>query len=292
MKAFPIIILFFFGLFPTSARTQDFVQIKQSGVLRHLGVPYANFVKIENNNLSGMSVDIIRLFAKRLGVQYQFVQSDWGDIIKKLLGRNYRILSSNDVQLLEKCKIEGDLICTGLTALPWRKKIIVFSKQTFPTQVWAIGKMDNPALTDTNFSSQSEFKIGLKQFTILGKANTCLDPKLYNLNAQTIYFGGSVNDLALAIIEGKADLAILDCPDTLVALRKWPKDIKVIGPISEVQSMAVGFRPKSKLLKSEFDHFLVNIKQNGTYYRIVKKYYPDIFFYFPEAFQDTNKNGS
>jgi ABC-type amino acid transport substrate-binding protein len=100
-----------------------------------------------------------------------------------------------------------------------------------------------------------------------------------------------LNDIAQAVLEGRADYCILDCPDTLVALRKWPKEPKVIGPISEVQSMGVGFRPDAVALKAEFNRFLEKIKENGTYYRIVNKYYPDIFFYFPETFQQINKNG-
>ncbi len=64
----------------------------------------------------------------------------------------------------------------------------------------------------------------------------------------------------------------------------------VIGPVSEAQSMAVGFRMESGDLRSAFDKFLLHLKQNGTYYRIVKKYYPDIFFFFPEEFKDINRN--
>jgi ABC-type amino acid transport substrate-binding protein len=119
----------------------------------------------------------------------------------------------------------------------------------------------------------------------LGKADTCLDPVLYGLEKQGKYFDGSVNNIARAVLENKADLAILDSPDTLVALRKWPGKLQVLGPVSQKQTMAVGFRNESRALQAEFNRFLQKIKKNGIYQRIVRKNYPDIFFYFPEAFK-------
>lgn len=293
MNSFRVWILAFFLCFSATAfASQDLQQIRQKGVLRHLGVPYANFVKLEGSELSGMSVEIIRLFAKYIGVEYQFVQSDWNDIIQALIGKDFLVLSDNKIQYRENpTEIKGDLICTGFTVLPWRKKMLAYSEPTFPTQVWAIAKKGRFDKVSADFASQAEFKAWLSNFSILGKADTCLDPKLYGLDSRVKYFSGSVNDIALAILEGKADYGILDCPDSLVALRKWPKEIKVIGAISEVQSMGVGFRQDAAALRAEFNRFFKKIKDNGTYYRIVKKYYPDIFFYFPEEFKEINKTG-
>jgi ABC-type amino acid transport substrate-binding protein len=287
-----IILCFSATAFASQDMQQDLPQIKQKGVLRHLGVPYANFVRLEGGELSGMSVEIIRLFAKHIGVEYQFVQSDWDDIIQALIGKDFVVLSGNKIQYRENpTEIKGDLICTGFTVLPWREKMVAYSDPTFPTQVWAIAKKGNFDKVSADFASQSEFKAWLSNFSILGKADTCLDPKLYGLDARARYFSGSVNDIALAVLKGEADYGILDCPDTLVALRKWPKEIKVIGTISEVQSMGVGFRQNSTALRDEFNLFMKKLKDNGTYYRIVKKYYPDIFFYFPETFKEINKTG-
>lgn len=287
-----IVLCFSATAFAAQDLRQDLQQIRQSGVLRHLGVPYANFVRLDRGALSGMSVEIVRLFAKHLGVAYLFVRSDWNDIIQALIGKNFTVLSGNKVQYSENAtEIKGDLICTGLTVLPWRKKLIAYSDPVFPTQVWAIARKGSFKKVSADFSSHKEFMAWLRNYSILGKADTCLDPKLYGLDDRTIYFKGSVNNIAPAVLGGQADFGILDCPDTLVALRKWPKEITVIGTISEVQSMGVGFRKDASGLKAEFNRFLEKIKDNGTYYRIVKKYYPDIFFYFPGAFKKINKTG-
>lgn len=56
----------------------DLQDAKKSVVLRHLGIPYANFVTGDGD---GMDVELIQKFAKPLGVNYQYVKTDW--IVKK-----------------------------------------------------------------------------------------------------------------------------------------------------------------------------------------------------------------
>ena len=77
---------------------------------------------------------------------------------------------------------------------------------------------------------------------------------------------------------------MLDVPDTLVALRKWPGELKVIGPAGPVQDMATAFPKSSPQLKAAFNVFLRQIKADGTYNKLVEKYYPFAFQYFPDFF--------
>jgi ABC-type amino acid transport substrate-binding protein len=123
---------------------------------------------------------------------------------------------------------------------------------------------------------------------ILSKKGTCLDPSLYHIDTKVkkaINFKGSVNDLAPAIIEKEADATLLEIPDILIALQKWPGKIKIIGPISEPQVMGVAFRKDSKDLKKEFDRFFAKIKKDGTYERLLNKYYPSVFKFYKSFFQ-------
>jgi hypothetical protein len=72
--------------------------------------------------------------------------------------------------------------------------------------------------------------------------------------------------------------------DSLIAMEKWPGKIKVVGPISELQSMGVGFPKTSPRLLSRFNTFLDRIQKDGTYMQLVEKYYPGVEVYFPEFF--------
>ena len=71
----------------TSAFADDLREIRERGVLRHLGVPYANFV---TGSGDGLDVEIVQLFARHLGVRYEYVPTTWGDVIGDLTGKQFR----------------------------------------------------------------------------------------------------------------------------------------------------------------------------------------------------------
>ena len=81
-------------------------------------------------------------------------------------------------------------------------------------------------------------------------------------------------------------MTILDVPDALIALEKWPGKLKVLGPISMPQTMGAGFAKSSPLLRREFEQFMDKLREDGTYHRLVKKYYPIVFNYYPDFFAD------
>ena len=86
------------------------------------------------------------------------------------------------------------------------------------------------------------------------------------------------------VISRKNDFTLLDVPDALIALEKWSGEIKVIGPISEEQVMGVGFRKDSPKLLAEFNKYFDSIKKDGTYEKMVLKYYSGVFSYYPNFF--------
>ncbi|MEN6374560.1 MAG: transporter substrate-binding domain-containing protein [Smithella sp.] len=271
----------------------DLKDIKKKGVLRHLGVPYANFVTGAGD---GMDIELMNAFAKHIGVRYEYVKTDWGNILGDLTGKKVKP-NGDDIEVVAQAPIKGDVAASGITVLSWRKKAVDFSFPTFPNHVWLIARADSPVQPikpTRNIKKDIELvkKIIAGQ-PLLGKAETCLDPYLYGLEKITDkikFFPGSVNDIAPAVIKGDANLALLDLPDALVALQKWPGKIKVIGPVSGRQDMAVAFSKDSPQLREAFNRFMLKIKNNGLYERIVKKYYPYVFAYDPEFFKKINKS--
>ena len=270
-----------------SALARDLNEIKQEGVLRHLGVPYANFVDGADN---GLDVELMRLFAKEIGVRYEYVETNWKSVIGDLTGQQLAV-KGNDVSVVGRLPIRGDVIANGLTIIPWRQKVIDFSAATFPTQVWLIAASPSPLqpITPSGKLDQDIIKVKalLAGKTVLGMSGTCLDHKLYDLDAvgaQSKLFAGTLNQLAPAILNGEADTSLLDVADSLVALNKWPGQVKILGPISEQQQMGVGFRKESPELQQAFAAFYARLQADGTYSALVKKYYPDVFSYYPDFF--------
>lgn len=270
------------------AQAGDLPEIKARGTIRHLGVPYANFVTGAGD---GFSVDIVKMFARHLGVGYEYVETDWETVIPDLIGHKVKV-SGGQVQSGEAVPVRGDLIANGLTVIPWREKVVHFSTPVFPTQIWLVVRSDSPIRPIEPSGEVGKDIAAVRALlpgqSVLGKLSTCLDPSLYDIastGAKPVLFAGSLNDIAGAMMQGEAATTLLDVPDALVALRKWPGMIKIIGPLSPMQDMAVGFRPDSPLLRQEFERFFDEIKRNGTYRRIVERYYPLALTYFSEFFR-------
>ncbi len=271
----------------TAADAGDLEDVKRRGSLRHLGIPYANFVTGAGD---GLDVELVRGFADYLGVSYEFVKVDWGTLFGDLTGRAVKA-NGTDVLLGAEMAIKGDIGANGITVLPWRQKAVDFSQATFPNQVWLVARADSP-IQPIRPSNDLDADIAavralISGRSLLGKSGTCLDPSLYNLDqvaGQIMLFAGSLNEIAPALINGEAELTLLDVPDALVALQKWPGKIKILGPVSEQQDMAVAFSKTAPELRKAFDAYLARRVEDGSYVAMVRQYYPFVFDYFPEFF--------
>jgi hypothetical protein len=265
----------------------DLPEIKSQGVLRHLGIPYANFV---TGSGDGLEVETMQLFARHLGVRYEFVQTSFGEVAADLIGRKVAP-KGNEVEILDEAPVKGDVIATGFTVLPWRQKVIDFSVPTFPTQVWLVVRADSPlkpivpsGRIDKDIEQTKKL---LRGRTCLAIVKTCLDPSLYQLadtGVKIKLYNGNLNELVPALLNKEAEMTILDVPTALLDLEKWAGKIKIIGPISEQQDMAAGFAQSAPQLREAFNRFFAQIKKDGTYSRLVKKYYPTVMTYFPKFF--------
>jgi ABC-type amino acid transport substrate-binding protein len=265
----------------------DLEAVKARGVLRHLGIPYANFV---TGGGDGLDVELVRLFAQRLGVRYQFVETDWPRALPDLVGRQVSAKAS-DPAAAAPAPIRGDVLATGLTVLPWRERAVAFSGAVFPTQVWLVARADS-AVQPIRPSGSAEADIAAVKRLVEGKAllgvpSTCLDPSLYALektSARLVLKKIRLDEAAPVLINGEGELALLDVADAMIALQKWPGKIKVIGPVSEPQHMAVAFRKDAPRLRQAFEEFLAEARLDGTYRRLVKSYFPEAPVYFPAFF--------
>jgi ABC-type amino acid transport substrate-binding protein len=272
----------------TAAVAGDLDDLKARGVLRHIGIPYANF---NTGSGDGMEAELTQLFAKSLGVKYEFVLSDWGPIVQDLIGKKVKVVNGK-AELLEDAPVKGDIIANGFTIIPWRQQIVNFSTPTFPNQIWLVARTDSPIKPikpTKNIEKDIELtKTLMKGRTVLTLEKTCLDPALYNLSAtgaNIINFNGKLNEIAPAMLNKEAEMTILDVPDALVALDKWKGKIKILGPVSDKQQMAGGFSKDSPQLLEAYNAFIKKAQSDGTYLKFIKKYYPTAKTYFPEFFK-------
>ena len=267
----------------------DLKEIQARGEIRHLGIRYANFVTGDGD---GFDVDLVKGFAKHIGVKYELVYSDFYNVMRDLLGKN--VVRKGDAVTLEgDYPVKGDIIATGFTVLPWRERVLLYSEPTFPSQVLLVSRADWPN-TPIQESGSLEKDIQ-KTKSLIGKngllvmERTCLDPANYGLKGTGIDLrvytkSTNLNEMVPALLNKEAELTLLDVPDAILDLKKWNGKIKVIGPISEEQQLAAAFPKSSPELRAAFNEYLRKIKADGSYDKLVNKYYPGIRRYFPNFF--------
>ena len=289
------LVLFFLLLsivnFPVNSQARDLPQILEAGVLRHLGIPYANFI---TGSGDGLDAELMQGFANYIGVRYQFVETSWSEVFGDLTGRHAR-RGEHGAELLGKTPVKGDVIANGMTVLSWREDVVNFSKPTFPSSVWLIARAESTLqpITPSGFIENDIFRVKsmLGGHSVLALKNTCLDPALYHMsetNAEVHLPKTSLklNEMAPAILNKEAEATLLDVPDALIALEKWPGQLKVVGPISTNQVMGAAFRKDSPQLQEEFNRYLTMIWKSGVYKKMVEKYYPAVFFYYADFFEN------
>jgi ABC-type amino acid transport substrate-binding protein len=272
---------------PVGARDLD--AIRADGVLRHLGIPYAHFI---TGGGDGLDMELMQGFAEHLGLRYEYVPTDWAGAFGALTGRNAR-KSGDGAEWLDAVPIQGDVIANGMTILGWRKSVVDFGAPTFPTGVWLIARADSTLTpiepTGTLAGDILKVRGTLPGRSVLALPNTCLDPDLYDMDET----GAEVrlqpperqlNEMVPAILNQDAESTMLDVPDALIALERWPGEIKVIGPISEDQFMAPAFRKDSPRLREAFNAYFEELKASGRYIDMVAKYYPAVFRYYEGFF--------
>lgn len=267
----------------------DLKEIRAKGELRHLGIKYANFV---TGSGDGFDVELTQGFAKHIGVKYTLVYTDFYNVIRDLLGKDV-VRKGNDVTLTGEFPVKGDMIATGFTMLPWREAVLLYSKPTFPSQVLLVARADakfTPIKGSKDLLKDiEETKSMIGKNSLLVMERTCLDPSNYGLKGVGLDLKAytkntNLNEMVPALLNKDAELTLLDVPDAILDLKKWAGQIKVIGPISEHQDLAAAFPKDAPELRQAFDEYLVKIRADGSYDKLVDKYYPGIRRYFPEFF--------
>lgn len=291
---FNLLLTCLFLLINTPVSADELDNIRERGVLRHLGIPYAHFVRNSDKGLDGLDVELMRMFAKYLGVNYEWVETSWSSLFGDLTGEALNLSTEGRPVVTGKNEIRGDIIANGLTVLDWRKQVVMYSTPTFPTGVWLIARASSPIKPiipsgDVQIDIRN-VKSLLAGHSVLAAKGTCLDPDLYDLVAtkadiQLYTASENLNEIAPAIINGAAEATLLDIPNALVALQQWPGEIKIIGPISEPQLMGVAVAKTSPVLLAEFNLFFQNLVTSGIYDSLVHKYYPSVYLYHEDFFK-------
>lgn len=202
----------------------------------------------EKGNIVGFDIDLAKEVAKRMGVEVVFKPCEWDGIIFDLKSKKI------------------DMIWNGLTITEDRKKQIGFSKpynnggQIIITREGkAIEKLDD--LRGKIVGVQ----MGSTSFTALEKTSVFKDLK------ETKKYGDNVEAL-LDLEAGRTDAVIIDSEVGKYYIAK-KTGFKILNENIEKQQSGVGMRKEDVELISEVDRLLDEMRKDGTFETISKKWF-------------------
>ena len=223
------------------------IAIKKRGTLLMLTYPHSCFFFYDQEGKpNGFDYDILKLFAKELDVDLEIIRVEkWQDLVPSLMAG------------------KGDIIGAGMTRLAIREEKILFSDGYFPTRVVIITHKDN-----SHVKSIASLK-GKKVYAVPETFS------FYSLQKiEGIEMGVEINDpnqLIKRVAEGEIEFAAVDLIEAITSQIVFP-DLSVLHPISDIREYGYGIARDNKKLLTQLNQFLEDIKQNGTYDKLYKKY--------------------
>jgi ABC-type amino acid transport substrate-binding protein len=241
----------------------------QEGQLRvGSDIPYAPFEFGREGDYQGFDVDIVNEIANRLEVEAEFVKTPFDPIFRNLAQGRF------------------DIVASAATITPERQRTVNFSEPYFPADQSLMVKRGSDIKTVDDLAGK---RIGAQ----LGTTGAAEARKQ---DAETVRTYDLVDDAFNALQNGQVDAVINDFPVSKYAERS-KKDLQVVQRIPTGEEYGIGINKEDTKLKEEIDKALRDMKEDGTYTRIYKKWFqedpPDsIFNQGQESASDSGGSGS
>jgi len=232
-----------------SSSKQDLLQqIKDRGTLK-IGTEgtYAPFTYHDKNGkLTGFDVDIAREVAKRLGVKADFVETKWDGMIAGLDSKRF------------------DSVFNEVAATPDRKVKYDFSTPYIVSKAVLIVRKDNNTI-----KSFADLKGKRSAQSLTSNLS-----KIAKKNGANIVSTDGFNQSVDLLKSGRADATVNDSLSFLDLQRQQPNiPLKVVAEQSNGSASEVMMRKGNKDLVKAIDKALADMKKDGTYLKISKKYF-------------------
>lgn len=218
--------------------------VLRAGIVSDIGMPHTI---MQDGRLIGLDIELGERFAAYLGREYIPVDMQFSSLIAALVTRKI------------------DMITSGIMITEERKKQIDFSDPYYESGVSLIALKKNIAHASavngnimTTANDLADKKIGI--FT--GTVHDAFIAKKYP-QAKILRYE-STADLIMSVKTGKVDAVMLDLITGRLLIKHNPELALLTDDIFNTP-LGVGFSKKNPALRDEFNAFLKEIRQDGTY---------------------------
>jgi polar amino acid transport system substrate-binding protein len=219
------------------------------GIVGDLGMPAT---MLKNGEYIGFDIEIARRFAASLGKKYIPIDMPFGSLIASL--------STNKI----------NMITAQMMITEEREKQIDFSDPYFNSGISVFAKNEDIAQTGSAKMAKIDDIADKRIGVFSGTIHDGFVAKKYP-NAKIFRYDGSA-DMMLSLKTGKIDVAMFDAITAGLILKRNP-DLGLLSDDVLSMKLGVGFNKKNPALRDEFNAFLKEIRKNGTYDEIHKRWF-------------------
>ena len=214
-------------------------------------VPYEPFeYKLPDGTLTGFEIDLGNAVCKELKANCKWIVQSWDGIITGLQARKY------------------DAIMSSMSINPVRAKRVLFSEGYYNTPSAWFGPKSSAALDVTTADALKGKTIGVQRGTIQDYHASDNFGSIAKINRY-----GTADDLAVDMRGGRLDLVLVDLPVGEKTILTSDKYVKIGELLHLGHGVGVAFRKRDKELAGKFNAALRELKSNGTFDTIRKKYF-------------------
>ena len=195
----------------------------------------------------GFDIDMWKLIAENLGLEYELQPMDFNGLIPALQSGNI------------------DAAIAGMTIKSEREKVVDFAYPYYDAGLMILVKQDNKdikALEDLEGRSVAT-KLGTTSEDFVKKNAKAKDVKLFP----------NIDGAYMELATGGADAVLFDSPAVLYYARTAGKGkVKVVGPLYMGQSYGIAF-PTGSDLREKVTIEILKLMETGEYARLYKKWF-------------------
>lgn len=221
-------------------------RVKEAGKLTVVGSGgYPPFNYIDDGEVVGFDVDVGAEIAKRLGVELDYVTSDWDGLIEGLRSSRYDGILGSMAITDERLKVVDFTIPYYFSGAQ-----LFVSKDSNITDVREIQGKVVAVATGTNFAQDAE-----------------------NLGAEVTYYQDD-NATMMELVNGRVDGVITDRIVGISAMNELSggENIQIVGDLLRLESMGIAMNKNDSELLEQVNQILEEMHADGTLKQISKKW--------------------
>lgn len=236
---------------PSMAAQNTLQKIKSSGTLTvavFASSKPLSFVDPQTGNITGFAPDLIRLYAKKLGVKVQLHNYNWSGLFPALLTDKVDVVAANVNTTIPRT------VTLGLT-IPW-----FFTGGSIAVQAGSPYR----TLADLN-------RKGVVIAAIRGSAYVA--ELKHDFPKATVQQYDALTDVVQALLTKRVDALVLDHLSVLSGIAGHEKQVYVIPETFVPVTYSFAARPNDYALQYSLNTFFRMIKLNGEYQALYKKWF-------------------